>query len=176
MADADCSLPVLRNTGQTPDWHECPPLQVTSPMLTSFAGFLSSHLSSPKSWEEGASGSATAGDHGCPTHLQGVLFLCYLKRHQSPTERQFYLGQIIKQFIPRSAFSLMRIFVKIFFKSLDVLGLMNTKCCGQKKLKEYCLSGLKWTFQHILLFKCYDTVHSSIEGSQENFEIEFNLK
>lgn len=49
-----------------PPWLKYPLLQVTSPVLTSFASFLSSRLSSPRSWGEGVYSSAAARTH--PDH------------------------------------------------------------------------------------------------------------
>lgn len=44
-------------------WPQCPLLQVTSPVLMSFASFLSSRLSSPRSWGGGAYSSAATRLH-----------------------------------------------------------------------------------------------------------------
>lgn len=62
--------------GQAGAWPQCPLLQVTSPVLMSFASFLSSRLSSPRSWGGGACSSATTRRHTDPwPHLLTTLDL-----------------------------------------------------------------------------------------------------
>lgn len=118
------------------------PFQATSPILMSpalmsFASILSSRLSSPRSWEESVSGSATAGAHCCPKTSSGSSQLLWnLKRHRSPTKRQHFIWDKW-QTIYSAFFSHGNIYVKIHI----------TWCLfwdwptGMKKIKgikEYC--------------------------------------
>lgn len=75
-------------------WRQCPLLQVTSPVLMSFASFLSSRLSSPRSWGGGAYSSATARRHADAwLHLHFPLWTHVGSSVMLPEKRDtLYLG------------------------------------------------------------------------------------
>lgn len=137
-----------RRWDKNPIWLQYPLLQVTSPVLMSFATFLSSRLSSPRSWGEGVCSSVAASghsDHRPWPHLTSTVIV----KSGSKQFLHLYNTDAVGRLLQDEANShFLKLFKNRVIFFLDCF--CNYIWSGSRILPKFI-----WEHHNIALYKCY---------------------